>query len=407
MATFQTEYEDTTTTIDNVVTSQLSSVLSWANVPGSLIKVVSSSAGYAWGYNGSNQIYICQLPCSGNWIPIDVSLYNISLVHDLVADLNNVYILVTTVSGKTQLLIAPASNQGTWNTVEVPFSATTVFSTHSFIWAQDSTNAKQRCPKPCTMSNWIPSKDVSVQITSSSDTALYGKDASGTPLKSDETLQTGWQPISALGTKVESVFGQMDQSALYGIDSSLKLFRFDGKETTPVDTAGYTPLNVSLDPSSKQLWMTSVTPGDKGNIFGRVDTPDYSAIMNTINPLDRKRDEVVKDVETAYDTQTNVMTVNKQVSDVVEYFKRIFHVDRTTGKKGVAQAGHIQEQIRKTQQELDQINAVQPLLQKFLILLAIVSVIYMLGSVLGSMVHMLALVVLGGGLFYIVNNPSS
>jgi len=49
MATFQTEYEDTTNTIDSIVSSQLSSVLNFVNIPGGLTKIVSSAAGFALG----------------------------------------------------------------------------------------------------------------------------------------------------------------------------------------------------------------------------------------------------------------------------------------------------------------------------------------------------------------------
>jgi hypothetical protein len=61
------------------------------------------------------------------------------------------------------------------------------------------------------------------------------------------------------------------------------------------------------------MWMTSDTPGQYGNIFTKLENPDYSTITNTIQPLDKKRDEIVSDVTKEYNTQTQTMTVNKQV----------------------------------------------------------------------------------------------
>jgi hypothetical protein len=96
------------------------------------------------------------------------------------------------------------------------------------------------------------------------------------------------------------------------------------------------------------------------------------------------------------------MTVNKQVNDVVTYFKKMFNLDRDTGKKGKVQAAHLEEQIRSTQVQLDLINKTQPIIQKFLVLLAVVAGIYVIGTFLGWILHIIATVVLIGGAIYIL-----
>ena len=404
MATFQTEYETSTNSIDSIVTTQLSSVLNWLNVPGTLVKASSSAAGFVWGYNGNSMLYICQLPCSGNWTQVDLSQYQVSNILDLTTDEINVYILYTNVAGATGLLVTPASNQGTRTTLSVPFAATTIFSTHTYIWAQDGSNNKQRCPKPCSMPNWQPSTDTTVTITSSDDTTLYGKDATGQAMQTNETLQAPWQPI---GDVNGTIYGKGSDGKLYGIDSKQTAFQYDGK-MAPLYTNGLDPTNMTVDSQSSQLWMTTATPSDVGNIFTRVEKPDYSTLMNSVSPLDRQRDKIVDTVESRYERQTDVMVVNKQTQDVVSFLKKMFNIDGDTAKKANNQAGHLTENIREAQKELDQIKNVEPIILGVIVLLVVLCFVYMFGSGLfGSYVHMVAVIIIGAGVALIVNFSKS
>jgi ABC-type transport system involved in cytochrome bd biosynthesis fused ATPase/permease subunit len=98
------------------------------------------------------------------------------------------------------------------------------------------------------------------------------------------------------------------------------------------------------------------------------------------------------------------MTVNKQVTDVVSYFKQMFHIDGTSGKKAKQQEGHLQEQIRETQSQLQQIQDLQPIIQKIIALLVAVAAVYLIGSAIGGLVHWIAIGVLVVGIYKIVNN---
>lgn len=405
---FQNEYDTATTGINTLVSTQLSSSLQWTNVPGTLVKSSSSAAGYVWGFNSSNGIFVCQLPCTGNWTMIDTSKWNMSSVLDLTTDSTNVYILLSTTDGKTVLYSNSASNTGSWNMVAVPFSATQIFSTNTFIWAQDASNTKQKCPKPCAMSNWIANAENKIKITSSSDSALYGVDASGNAMKTDENIQSGWSSVSGLtGLKLMSVIGQADSTALYGVDTSSKAYRCEGdcsvpQEVDPLDTGGYAPLNMSADPSGKSLWMTGTTSGNVGNIFTRLDKPDYTAIMNNVNPLDQSRDKVVSTVTDAYNQQTNVMTANKQITDVVNFFTKFFKFDSQSVKQDQSEISAYRDKLITTQAKLNKLTTTEPLLQKLISLLVTVVVIYLVGSFLGGIVHTVAFVVLAAGLGYII-----
>jgi hypothetical protein len=400
MATFQSEYETSTKAIDSIVSTQLSSVLNWLNVPGSLVKASSSAAGFVWGYNAGNTVYICSLPCTGNWSPVDLSKNGVSDVLDLTTDDSNVYILFKTSSGALNLLVTAATNQGTRSIIPVPFSAISIFSTHTYIWAQDNSNNKQKCTKPCNMPNWMSASDTTVKITSSDDSTLYGVDATGQAMQTNETLQSSWQPI---GDVVGSIYGKGSDGTLYGIDSNQSAFSYNGT-VSPLYTDGLDPTMIGVDKKSDQLWMTTATPGDSGNIFTRSEKPDYTTIMNNVNPLDRNRDKVVDKVETGFKRQTDVMTVNKQVSEIVKYFKKIFNLDGKTAKKAKDQSGNLTEEIRQSQRQLDQINNVVPTILYVIALLVIVSLIYILGSqILGNFIHIVSLTILGIGIAFIMN----
>jgi len=408
MADFQSEYDQTTDTIDSLVTTQLSPVTSWITVPGALTKTSSSPMGFVWGYNSENILYKCQLPCTGNWQPTDITQFNVTTILDVTTDNTNVYVLVLNTSSETVLLINSATGTGVWNMNKIPFAAKSIFSTHTYVWAQGDGNVKQRCPKPCIMPNWMAIPDTTVSISSSSETSLYGKDASGTGMKTDETLQTGWSPITGLaGIKVSSIFGQLDQDELYVVDTTSHLTKCEGSceqaNVVPLDTSGYAPANISADPVSKQLWMTATTSSNVGNIFTKLSAPDYSTIMNSISPIDKTRDTIVGNVVNSYNTQTDVMTVNKQVEDILSFFSKMFGTGNDTAKLTNDQSSKLQDEIRVTQQNLDQLSGNQPLIQNLIILLVIVALLYMFGTILGSLIHWAAIIILVGGLYYVIN----
>ena len=409
---FQNEYDSATSTINDVLSTQLSSVLQWTGVPGSLTKASSSPAGFVWGYNSSNIVYKCQLPCSGDWQPVDLSAYTVSTVQDITTDSANVYILITS-GANTVLLVGPANGQGNMNMIAVPFSATSIFSTNTYIWAQDKSNNKQKCPKPCTSPNWIAVPENKVTITSASTDSLYGKDGSGNAMRTDENLQSGWTAISGLSKlKLKSVIGQADQTALYGIDNSNLAYRCEGdcsdpSEVDPLETGGYMPLNLSADATSKKLWMTSTTSGDKGNVFSKFDNADYGTIMNDLTPLDQTRDKVVQDVTHEYQQQTNLMIANKQISEIVQFFKDKFKFDSGSVKQTQIDTSRYQDKIKETSAELDQINSTQPIIQILLLTLVAVVILYSIGWFLGELIHAFALLVLAGGLVYAIYYSSN
>lgn len=381
------EYESSTNAINSILTQP---VLDWANIPGSLTKVSSSASGFAWGYSGGS-LYRCELPCTGNWKQVEIDC---SEILDIDTDDINVYVLGLKTGGATYLFTSSSYPQ--FVEIQVPFAANKIFSTHTYIWAQDNGGNKQKCPKPCMMNNWIKSDDTSVLITSSSDANLYGS-LNGNAYKTDENMQSKWSPIVGLeGIPIDSIMGKGDSSAIYGIDAYSKVFKFDGTKTEPVDTQGYKAYSLSIEPISKQLWMTTVEPGNTGNIFNRLANPDYTTISNEIYPLDKSRDQLVDQIKIDYSNETTSMVINKQVTEVIDYFKKMFSLDKNTGKKGKQQASELQQNIKETQIKIDQLTIIQPLIFSFIVLLLIVAVVFIISPIL-------SLVILIIGIFFIIS----
>ena len=498
MTDFQSAFETNTRGIDTTLTTQLSSVQQWANIPGSLVKASSSAAGYLWGFNSVNQVYVCQQPCTGNWSIADIAqlappkpsslgymsgrwisgnipiinsdvddqgtpvyisyespytkmvrsdgvskfyvgpisnyssgnwnsyskappgAYNLNLnpvqnsppvtTLDIATDETNVYLLFLSGS-TTSIAVKTANNQTDWSVIQVStpqFSPTNIFSTHTYIWLQGASNQKVKIPKPLSMSNSMPVGDITVKITSASSSALYGIDANGNAMKTDETLQTGWAPVAGLqGKPVSSLVGDLDQTGLFAINSG-GVSECEGDcsrpTITPLNTQGYMPLYLTGDPATKQLWMTASTGGSVGNIFNRIANPDYSSISGSIAPLDKNRDDIKADVTKDYEKHTQVMTVNQQLSMFKSLFTQLFDDATRVQNDANTRISQVETDVERKRKSLEQINNIQPTIQKFVVTLAVTALVYAVFSPFGWYVHAVALVVLVIGIYLTLNN---
>jgi hypothetical protein len=498
MTDFQSAFDTNTSGINTTLTTQLSSVQQWANIPGSLVKASSSSAGYLWGFNSVNKVYVCQQPCTGNWEEADITklqppkpsslgylsgrwisgnipiinsdvddqgtpvyisfespytkmvrsdgvskfyvgpisnyssgnwnsyskappgAYNLNLnpvqnsppvtTLDIATDETNVYLLFLSGS-TTSIAVKTANNQTDWTVIQVStpqFSPTNIFSTQTYIWLQGASNQKAKIPKPLSMSNSMPVGDISVKITSSSSSALYGIDSSGNAMKTDETLQTGWAPVAGLqGRPVSSLVGDLDQTGLFAINGagvSECVGDCSIPQITPLNTQGYMPLYLTGDPATKQLWMTSSTEGSAGNIFNRIANPDYGSITGSIAPLDKNRDDIKTDVTKEYSKQTQVMNVNQQLSMFKSLFNHLFGEATKAQTNANTRISQVETDLQNKKKTLDQLNSIQPTIQKFVVTLAITALVYAVFSPFGWYVHAIALVVLVIGIYLTLNN---
>ena len=109
-----------------------------------------------------------------------------------------------------------------------------------------------------------------------------------------------------------------------------------------------------------------------------VKTPEPAGSM--FSSLDQQRDLTVKKLSNDYNNQTTVMTVNKQVKDVVGFFKKAFGVSKNVVTQNKSEIAQLQTKITTSQSLVDQLGLTAPVIQQ-----------------------LVALVVLGLGLYYIIS----
>ena len=414
MTDFQAAFDTPTTAINNTLTTQVSSVQTWSNVPGALVKAASSSSGYVWGYNSGFDVFKCSIPCTGNWTKANIPKPGTIL--DMTIDETIVYFLFSDGS-KCSLVYGPASstNGTSFVTISLSTGANKLFSTHTYLWLQDSAGTKQKLPKPVTMSNILSVPDKTVLITSSSSTTLYGKMiATGQLVKTDETLSTAWQPIAGLSNLNNStLIGDNDSlSALYVLDPTNKAYKCIGdcstsQELAPFDTGNMPAMNITGDPSNKQVWLTSTSNGASGNIFNKIEGSNYSDILNVITPLDKTRSGVINDATKQYKQQTGVMAANNQLvnfrTSLDNWLQSILPLSVTNGTSD-ADAQQIKQDTQQTSSQLDQINYISPILIKLIITFCIGILAYLVFGFIGPMVNVVVVAILIVGFYVSLNN---
>ena len=364
------DYGGLTDTLNTLISSQQS----WENISGGLEKVSESSMGSAWGMS-QGKLYSCKLPCTGNWIP------DIQNIRDFTTDDSFVYVLSDTLQFKN------GNGTGEWTVVPLPTSDTLqkIFSSGSYIWGQGK--QKWKLAKPGTTGNWIPSIDTSdVQITSASSSSLYGVDASGKAVKTDESLQSNWNPIPQFKGIFSDILGEQDQSAIYGISGN-QVQKCVGDSCTSIQSEPVK--NLSVNPNS--LWLTSETQGKLGNVYllEKSQTPDFGT-------LDKQRDSIVQQTEQDYEQKTYTTMLSDQLKIVTSMFKNLTKnkVDETPA----------QEATIKVSGQADILEKVLPIIYKIIILMGLLIGVYMCSGFLGSYTHVIALVVFVLGVFYYLLN---
>jgi len=385
----------------DILTDELNKLISteitpdqWNAVPGGLDKVSSSSLGFAWGM-GSGQVWICQLPCSGNWK--SVTIPDSTNILDITTDESKVYVLYESSSG-LKVASKAANNADDWIVLTANTGMTKIISTGSYIWGQAG-STKWRIHKPLTMANWVQVPDTrGITITSASSSSLYGVDDKGNPVKTDEAMQSSWATIPEFGGKYTSILGDADQQALYGVEQSNQVQRCLNGECSNLPTQGYIPQSLTVEPVSNDLWMTTTTQGDSGNIFTKSGTTDYSDILKRSQPYEKERDEIVQQAEIDYTETTGATAMSKQLELIKRFFEDLFKtISQNTGSDS-------KSKINDTVSETARFSRATILIQKFLILLAATAGVYLIGGILGGITHTVALAVFVGGLLYLALN---
>jgi hypothetical protein len=217
-------------------------------------------------------------------------------------------------------------------------------------------------------------------------------------MKTDQALQSGWSPAELAGN-FSSVIGDIDQTAIYGIDTTNKLKRCVSGNCNPVLTNNLIPKNVSIDATSKTLWMTTDTPGDVGNVFTKQDSVDTSNFLPVIAPLDKQRDSVVDASKQQFNATTHTTIMQKQVTDVVNFIKKFFNIDDSKKKITEAQVKNLQQDVTDTHTQMMQLQTALPQVQTVALYILAAAGIYMFGSFLGSVTQWIALTILAYGVY--------
>jgi hypothetical protein len=398
MTDISTAYDKITDQINTYISTQVSSSTSWDEVAGGLSKVVASSIGFAWGVKSDGTLWTCQLPCNGSWKEVKSPIHAIT---DVATDDVNVYVL-----GDNLLCTKSANGSTDWVSTKAPPDIKSLFVTNSYIWSQTSDySTKYKLAKPGTTGNWIKVPDAQkIHILSASSNALYGIDNSGRAMKTDESLQSKWAGVPALaGAKYQNVIGTADQTAIYGVNVSNELLRCTDSSCSPVSTGGRSPENITVEPTSKQVWMTTTSPGTVGNIFMKQDTPDYSSILNTVTPLDKQRDDLAVQGQKEFQQTAETNTLQDKLDMISAFLTTTLKVKKPNKKLIKDKTGKARDAVTQAEAELGQLQQSIPLLEQVVILLLITVAIYLIFFwVFGWFTHVIAFLNLLGGILYII-----
>ena len=370
------DYSILTDRLNNLISSETGKT-DWKNIPGGLEKVSESSMGAVWGIN-QGSLYVCLSPCNGNWVLQDSSVLDFTLDDSLI------YILK---SGS--LNTKNANNSGEVLSIPMTLNLTKIFNTSSYIWGQDSAGKKYKLAKPGTTSNWVQSQDTSgVLITSASSSALYGIDSKGAAFKTDESLQSSWSPIPQFKGMLTGILGDANPT-LYATDGQ-ELQQCEGElcETLPVPN----PIR-NLSPNSKNLWMTSPSQGDLGNIYVKDLT---SSLIDDTQPIDELRDSIVQDSQTNYNISTYSTILSNQASQIQKMFTELLSIKKIDTTP-------LESSVNGTQGRLSLLTKALPILLQSLVIIILLIIVYLCSGILGFTTHYVALIVFVGGIYFILN----
>jgi len=342
------DFAKQTTGIIEYLKNQLTSFGMWSNIRGTLSNISTSSKGFVWGYNASG-IYTCKEPCSsGQWAQVTASF----TPQDITTDGTTVYVL----HSSNKIAYKPVDNTGSWAELTLPFNATKLTDTNGYLWISNGMKVGY-CGKPCTTGNWTV-KDDNHSILGGGGSAVYGSAPGARAVyKTDETSQSGWRAVAGLdGINTSTLAADADSSVLYAADSA-KVYRCEGEcdnkdKLEAVNSMGFVPVqnkgSLAINPSTKNVWMASTTPGKDGNLFARLDAPGSEPILEYVTENQTERDRIFNSLGDAVDKQTSKIAaemIKRDAADTV-----VQAIDLSDDKMKVAQ------EIELVSRQIEQAN---------------------------------------------------
>ena len=311
--TIMQEYTSKTANLTGYLQKKIESTNAWQNIPGNLTKIASSPAGWVWGYDKSNVVYVCKEPCTGGWQSVDTSVLNVQNIQDIAVDKDNVYILYSFLnapSGEGAWAFRPVDGSGAWSGYPTTPAFTTIVPTNNYLWATTST-FPMRCAKPCTTNNWVEDTlPDGLTMLGSDGASVYGAPY-GLPnlWKRDEQGQQNWTPVPSVNFMPTSLAAESSANGLYVADPKGSLNFCTDTSCNTVDTLGYAVPTLkgglSKNPDTQKLWLLSTTTGVKGNVFERLDSANIAPIMREVESEEASRGELVNTLADALQVQTS------------------------------------------------------------------------------------------------------
>lgn len=333
------QFSRSTTGIVEYLKNQLASFGLWSNIRGSLAKVSTSSKGYVWGYNTNGEIFTCKEPCSsGEWIKVPASFKP----EDIATDGISVYVL----HSSNKIASKPVDNSGSWGIIDTPFNANKLTNTNGFLWISNGQKIAY-CGKPCSTGNWNVKED-NHDILGAGGASVFGVPPGVKGVfKTDETAQSGWKPVGGFeGIATSTLAAEADNSVLYGADAS-KVYRCEGTcankdKLEVVNAQGFVPIqnkgSLTINPSTKNVWMASQTPSTGGNLFARLDAPGSGPILDYVTENQKERDRIFNSLGDNIQVQTSKIAAEMAKADAA---------------KTVVQAIDLSDDKAKVQQEIE------------------------------------------------------
>jgi len=422
------EHGTLTQNILSFVNTQVGSFGDWQNVPGGLTLIQASSAGYIWGVNAANQVYVCKQPCSGGWTPVEMASLGTAVanVQSLQVDPTYAYLLFTVDGSAQRVAYRAIDGSGSWSVLPLTqTNMSTLGVTQTFLWISgtdptSNTPVSYHCTKPCRTNTWVKDTDIAQPIgsLSSSGPKLYGTTFDPTLGKSivfsaDET-GANLEAVSGLsGVNPAAVSAQSDQTTLLVAGKDNVLYGCAAPCTDPaqayrIDTQGYPPVTATQNPVSivnNQMWMVSANEGTNGNIFARLDVPDATSILQQVDSMDAGRESIAKDLASQWNVQTASLAAQQEISSAQNALGEAISMDESL-KKSKDNAGTLERKIRDNEAQADTyINKLYPIQILALTLLVSVVVYAVGGSAVKGLVALLMTVGFGAAIyFYVTNN---
>jgi len=207
----------------------------------------------------------------------------------------------TSTTTSTVLDFGPVDGSKGGDRVDVPFDADKITVTNGFIWASNG-QKNAYCGKPCSTGNWNVRNDNHVLLGAGAKHVFATEPGKTGVFKSDETAQTGWTPVKGLeGISTSVLAAEADNSVLYAADNS-KVYRCTDTcskkdDLEVVNSQGFVPIqskgSLSINPTTRNVWMASQIASSNGNIFSRLDAPDKTPILNMVDDYQKQQDRAV------------------------------------------------------------------------------------------------------------------